>query len=59
MGQNQTRENVRAIMIINEVEVTMAQILMKSQSFDEISEKLQEVRQIILDQTFNGQSTHH
>jgi hypothetical protein len=53
MGQNQIRENVRAVMILNEVEVAVAQILVKNEAFTPIQDRLQEVRQIILDQTFN------
>lgn len=53
MGQNQIRENVRAVMILNEVEVAVAQILIKNEAFNGIQDRLQEVRQIILDQTFN------
>lgn len=53
MGQNQIRENVRAVMILNEVEVAVAQILLKNEAFEPIQDRLQEVRQIILDQTFN------
>lgn len=53
MGQNQIKENVRAVMILNEVEVAVAQILIKNEAFNGIQDRLQEVRQIILDQTFN------
>lgn len=40
-------------MILNEVEVAIAQILYKNEAFTPIQDRLEEVRQIILDQTFN------
>lgn len=49
MGQ---REAVRAVMILNEIEVDIARFIKFDQQFESLSEKINEVKSIILNQTF-------
>ena len=49
MGQ---REAVRAVMILNEVEVDVARIVKFDEQFAMLSDKINEVKSIILNQTF-------
>jgi len=52
MGENQKRENIRAVMILNEIEVQIARHIVKQETFNQFHEQIQEVRDIILTQAF-------
>ena len=46
------RENIRAVMILNEVEVDIARIVKFDHDFNNLKEKIAEVRDIILQEEF-------
>jgi hypothetical protein len=52
MTEKEKRENIRAVMILNEIEVLIARNIVKPETFNQFHEQIQEVRDIILSQTF-------